>query len=98
MSENVAKATIWRAMSEEERAAIAALRGVRFPVASPPKSLARHLAAQAATSGLITDKQAGFMWRTVHRFRRQIPREIVDLGSRISDRRSEIQNPKSEIE
>lgn len=71
----------WRPMTEDERRAIQALRGVTFPVASPPKRLARHLLGQAAADEpKITDKQAAYLWRVVHTFRRQIHRDVVALA------------------
>lgn len=68
--------TTWRPMTDiEKRAAKAISPGkVRYPVASPPKAIARSLSEQAeAAEPQITDKQAESMWRIVARFRRQIP-------------------------
>lgn len=65
----------YRPMSDLERRAVTAAADYRvtYPVASPPKRLARSLAAQLGT-GLITDRQAWALWRLVHTFRRQIER------------------------
>ena len=71
----------WRPMTEPERRAIQSLERVTFPVASPPKRLARHLLAQAqAAEPVITDRQADYLWRVVHTFRRQIPDDIRALA------------------
>lgn len=73
----------WRPMTDQERAAALAIKPgkVRYPVASPPKALARRLAAQAAAaSPVITNRQAAAMWRLVHRFRRQLPATIQPQG------------------
>lgn len=72
----------WRPMTPDEQVAALALSPtkVRYPVASPPKRLARSLAGQASSrTPLITDAQAEAMWGQVYRFRRQIPAEVVKL-------------------
>lgn len=65
----------WRPMTALERQAAIELSHVTYPVGSPPKRLARSLAAQAnQVHGLITDAQAKAMWRQAYRFRRQLTR------------------------
>jgi len=72
---------IWRQMTDDEKRAALALERVRFPVASPPKRLARSLVAQAKQAAPeITDNQAASMWGIVNRFRRQIAGDIVKLA------------------
>lgn len=71
--------SVWRPMTEAERAVCRALdpSRVRYPVASPPKRLGRSLALQAALSApVITDRQAEVMWLQAWRFRRQLPRDV----------------------
>jgi len=68
----------WRRMSDLEHRAILALSAIRFPVASPPKRLARSLAMQASgDKHLITDRQAEAMWKILYRFRRQIADQLL---------------------
>jgi len=69
---------VWRAMTDIERTACTALARVSFPPGTGAKRLARSLTAQAAQPAPeITDAQASALWSIVHRFRRQIPAEVV---------------------
>lgn len=73
----------WRRMThDEEMACLAIAPGrVSYPVASSPKRLARNLSAQAMCDPpQITDKQAVAMWSLVHRFRRQLPKNVVRMA------------------
>lgn len=74
---------VYRAMTAAELSAALALSNVRFPVASPPKRFARHLVSQAcAAEPTITDRQADYLWRVVHTYRRQIPERVRALAPR----------------
>lgn len=69
---------VWRPMSDLERHAALSLAGIRYPVASWWKRFARSIGAQAiAERPVITDPQAGSLWRTLHRFRRQVDCPIL---------------------
>lgn len=72
----------WRPMTPDEQRACRALGKVRYPVASPPKRLARSLAGQAESDpAQITDAQASVLWMMVVRFRRQIAdRSLITLA------------------
>lgn len=66
----------WRQMTVLEHSAALALRGCRFPVASPPKRFARNLGEQCSRME-ITDKQSDVLWRYCWTFRRQIADPLV---------------------
>jgi hypothetical protein len=63
-------------VTDEEQQAIKALRRVSFPPATAHKRFALNI--QGVTH--LTDKQRAFLWRVVHRFRRQISPAIVSIA------------------
>jgi hypothetical protein len=72
--------TAWRHMTENERKLAVALGGCSFPPATAQKRFARHISEQAnAPEPKITDKQRAYLHKMVHRYRRQIPAEILCL-------------------
>ena len=85
----------WRDMTPLEQKLCKALGAVRYPVASPPKRLAKNLLAQAQTERpQITNKQAQVAWLQAWRYRRQIPsaelRVIAEAAHNLSRRTAAI--------
>lgn len=71
---------VWRRMTDAERRLAKALADCSFPPATAQKRFARSIAAQAdADEPKITDKQRAYLHQMVHRYRRQIPTEVLLL-------------------
>lgn len=69
-------------MTEPERIAAEALGACIFIPGSPPKRFARQIAADAKSANpQITERQAEWLRVLVHRYRRQIPAEVVALAA-----------------
>lgn len=66
-------------LTTEEREAIEALQGVRFPVASWDKRFARDALGHALATGELGDKAAPQLWRLFIRYRRQIYTKYLTL-------------------
>lgn len=74
------KTAAWRPMTDNEIALARALWNCSFPPATAQKRFARNLAEQAsAPDPKITDAQRRYLHVMVHRYRRQIPAEILAL-------------------
>lgn len=70
----------WRRMTDAERRLAKALADCTFPPATSQKRFARSIAAQAEMAEpQITDKQRAYLHMMVHRYRRQIPTNILLL-------------------
>ena len=70
----------WRPMTDAERTLARALGCCTFLPASSQKRFARNIAAQAeAVDPQITDKQRRYLHIMVHRYRRQIPADVLCL-------------------
>lgn len=70
----------WRPMTGAEQRMALALGQCTFPPATAQKRFARDIAAQAsADEPKITDKQRAYLHLMVHRYRRQIPTEILEM-------------------
>lgn len=64
---------VYRAMTDDERRAALALSGPTYLPATPDKRFARDISGLAKQDDAqITDAQADYIWRMVHRYRRQI--------------------------
>jgi hypothetical protein len=66
-------------MTPNERRAAKALAGATILPGSFDKRFCRNIAAYPADHAL-SEKQAALLWKMVHRYRRQLPAEIVKLG------------------
>lgn len=68
----------WRPMTEAEQDMAIALSHCTFPPGTNQKRFARNLAAQAQLDEpQITDRQRAYLHQMVHRYRRQIPTEVL---------------------
>lgn len=69
-------------MSNEEKQMAIALGRCVFLPGSPPKRFARDMAANARSENPkpLTEKQASWLRKLVHNYRRQIPQAIVALA------------------
>ena len=63
----------YRDMTPVERTIALELTHATFGVGSPDKKFVASMAYEATTARLITEKQATYLLRTAHRYRRQSP-------------------------
>lgn len=76
------RSTPRRPADEDELAMAAALARCSFTPGSWDKRFARDVAAQLRATAYITQRQAESLRQMVHRYRRQLPPEVVALGQR----------------
>ncbi|MEX2155097.1 MAG: hypothetical protein WD825_17260 [Gemmatimonadaceae bacterium] len=80
-----ATAPQFRPMTEDERRMARALAGVTMIPGIPSKRFAGDIASEAASaSAQISERQANALRSLVHRYRRQIPADVVALGQPIA--------------
>ena len=72
---------VWRPMTEDERKLALLLAAKSFTPGTADKRFARDIAQQAALEK-ITDKQAAWLRRLVHKYRRQFRAEDVPEAER----------------
>lgn len=73
----------YRPMTDDERAVARAFAGVTFQPATNTKRFAREMASIAQQeSPAVTDKQGAAIFRTAERFRRQLPRPVLEIVAR----------------